>query len=65
MLIHAYLRASTKDQNALRAKQDLIDFANGYELKISSYHIEHASGASLEREVLWNMINDANKGDCI
>jgi len=65
MFLHAYLRASGLDQNALRAKQSLIDFASGYDMKISSFHVENASGTSLDRKVLWKMIDDANHGDCI
>ena len=49
MFIRAYLRASTKEQDAKRAKNELIQFANDHGHKIATFYIENESGAMLER----------------
>ncbi|WP_370621712.1 recombinase family protein (plasmid) [Citrobacter portucalensis] len=60
----AYLRASTTDQDADRAKQDLIDFAASYGVTLSSddFYSENVSGASLERPELDALIKSATPG---
>ena len=37
MFVRAYLRASTAEQNAERAKQSLIDFATAHYLVLPSF----------------------------
>ena len=37
MFIRAYMRASTKEQDAERAKETLVNFADGHECKIASF----------------------------
>jgi hypothetical protein len=37
MFVRAYLRASTKEQDARRAKEELRSFAKDRELKIATY----------------------------
>jgi DNA invertase Pin-like site-specific DNA recombinase len=49
MFLRVYLRASTKEQDANRAKDDLITFAKERNLKIAAFYVENESGASLER----------------
>ncbi|EGU32167.1 resolvase [Vibrio ichthyoenteri ATCC 700023] len=49
MFIRAYLRASTTDQHADRAKSELQTFANQHGIRIASFYTEHLSGAKLER----------------
>lgn len=63
--IRAYLRASTKEQNAERAKESLIQFATDHGQKIASFHMENESGRKLHRPELMRLIEDANKGDII
>lgn len=63
--IRAYLRASTEDQNAERAKDQLIQFAHEHGHKIASFYIENESGATLERPELHRLIADAQEGDVL
>ncbi|WP_201580489.1 recombinase family protein [Psychrobacter sp. Pi2-52] len=65
MFIRAYLRASTKEQDAKRAKSELIAFANDHGHKIAAFYIENESGAILVRPKLMQLIEDAHKGDVI
>jgi DNA invertase Pin-like site-specific DNA recombinase len=62
MTIRIYVRASTKDQNAERALNDLISFSKNYDDQYSAY-IENYSGTKLERPVLTQLLNEASKGD--
>ena len=65
MFIRAYLRASTKEQDAKRAKSELIAFTGEYGRKIAAFYIENESGATLERPKLMQLIDDAHEGDVI
>lgn len=65
MFIRAYLRASTKEQDAKRAKNELIQFATDHGHKIAAFYIENESGATLVRPQLMQMIEDAHEGDVI
>ena len=65
MFLRAYLRASTVEQNAERAKQSLIDFAADHNQRIASFYIENESGATLHRPKLMELISDAGEGDII
>src|SRR5690554_5428022 len=65
MFIRAYLRASTSEQNAERAKQSLINFATDHNQRIASFYVENESGATLNRPELMRLISDAGKGDII
>lgn len=65
MFIRAYLRASTKEQDANRAKDELIAFAREYGHKIAAFYTENESGAMLERPKLMQLIDDASQGDVI
>lgn len=65
MFVRAYLRASTKEQNADRARQQLIDFATEHGHKIASFYMENESGSTLNRPELMRMIEDAHTGDVI
>ena len=60
----AYLRASTDEQDATRAKQDLIDFAatHGITLASDDFYSENVSGASLARPELDALIKSATPG---
>ena len=65
MFIKAYLRASTKEQDAKRAKSELIAFANDHGHKIAAFYVENESGAILARPKLMQLIENANANDVI
>ena len=63
--IRAYLRASTTEQDASRAKQALINFAADHNHKIASFYVENESGSTLKRPELLRLIADAGTADII
>lgn len=65
MFIRAYLRASTDDQNADRAREELTAFAKEHGHRIASYYVENVSGATLERPELLRLLSDAQPGDVL
>ena len=65
MRVYAYLRASTKEQDALRAKGTLSDFAQILKVKVSAWFIENESGAKLQRPELFRLLETAEPGDAI
>ncbi|MBD9371348.1 recombinase family protein [Rhizobium sp. ARZ01] len=65
MHVRAYLRASTKDQDASRAKDDLLRFADERGLKIAASYVENESGASLARPELFRLLADCHPGDVL
>lgn len=65
MLVHAYLRASTAEQDANRAKQQLTDFAKERGHRIAGYYPENESGASLQRPELFRLLDAAEPGDVL
>ncbi|MCD9504028.1 resolvase [Photobacterium phosphoreum] len=65
MLIRAYLRASTTEQDANRAKNELREFITGFNKRIAGYYIENQSGTKLERPELNKLIEDSETGDVV
>jgi DNA invertase Pin-like site-specific DNA recombinase len=65
MFVRAYLRASTKQQDATRAKAQLEAFAAERGLHIAAFYVENESGASLQRPALFDLIADAKEGDIL
>lgn len=65
MFVRAYLRASTKEQDASRAKADLQAFAKERGLKIAVTYLENESGASLARPELFRLLADCEPGDIL
>lgn len=65
MFIRAYLRASTAEQDAERARQDLERFAQERGKRIAAFYVENESGAKLDRPELLRLISDAQKGDIL
>ncbi len=65
MRVYGYLRASTKDQDASRAKDTLKIFAENLKLKVSTWFIENESGAKLQRPELFRLLDIAEPGDAI
>lgn len=65
MFIRAYLRASTQEQDAERARGDLTRFAEDRGMRIASWYVENESGASLQRPELQRLLSDATPGDVL
>lgn len=63
--VYAYLRASTKEQDATRAKAALAEFAASNDLGHVTYFTENVSGASLQRPELMRLIDIAAPGDIL
>lgn len=63
--IRAYLRASTSDQDANRALNDLKAFTGARGLKIAATYTENESGASLKRPELFRLLSDCQEGDVL
>jgi DNA invertase Pin-like site-specific DNA recombinase len=63
--IRAYLRASTKEQDANRAYDLLVKFAEKHNRKICQKYIENESGRTLYRPELMRLIDEAHEGDII
>lgn len=62
MNAHLYLRASTKDQDANRAKTSLEKFAVDNGLTIAGIYSENISGTKLERPELLRLLETAKPG---
>lgn len=65
MFIRAYLRASTTDQDADRAREDLEQFAAERGLQIAARYVENESGAKLDRPELFRLLDDCCEGDVL
>jgi DNA invertase Pin-like site-specific DNA recombinase len=65
MFVRAYLRASTKEQDASRARADLDAFASDRGLAIAATYLENESGASLQRPELFRLLADSRPGDVL
>src|SRR3954469_7971699 len=65
MFVRAYLRASTEDQNANRAREQLDAFAAEHGLRIATFYVEHESGAKLARPELFRLLADARPSDVL
>ncbi|WP_417578598.1 recombinase family protein [Pelagibacterium sp.] len=65
MFVRAYLRASTKDQDATRARSQLENFAKERGLRIAATYIENESGAKLKRPELFRLLADCQPGDIL
>jgi DNA invertase Pin-like site-specific DNA recombinase len=65
MFIRAYLRASTQDQDANRAREELERFVMDRGLKIAARYTENESGAKLDRPELMRLLADCQEGDVL
>lgn len=65
MHIRAYLRASTKEQDATRAKDQLQAFVAERNLTIAASYVENESGAALKRPELFRLLSDCLPGDVL
>lgn len=64
MTVRIYVRASTKDQDAERALNDLKTFANEFGNEHISY-VENYSGTKLDRPKLNQLLNESKQGDVL
>ena len=64
MTTRIYVRASTKDQDAERALDDLRDFALTIEDDFQEY-VENESGTKLDRPVLNKLLDESANGDTL
>lgn len=65
VFVRAYLRASTEDQNANRARDILSGFVEEKGLKVAAWYTENASGTKVDRTELSRLIDDAQYGDVL
>jgi DNA invertase Pin-like site-specific DNA recombinase len=65
LFVRGYLRASTEDQDASRARSQLEAFAAERGLKVASWYVENESGAKLARPELFRLLADARPGDVL
>jgi DNA invertase Pin-like site-specific DNA recombinase len=65
MFVRAYLRASTDQQDATCARDQLEAFAAERGLTIAAWYMENESGASLARPELFRLLNDSQPGDVL
>jgi len=65
MFVRAYMRASTDQQDADRARGALEAFAAEHGQKIAAWYVENASGAKLERSGLARLLADSHQGDVL
>ncbi len=65
MIARSYLRASTDEQDATRAKEQVEAFAAEHGLMIVGTYTEHESGAKLARPELFRLIADSKPGDVL
>lgn len=63
--IRAYLRASTDEQDASRARGQIEAFAAQRDMQIASWYLENESGAKLQRPELFRLLSDAHPGDIL
>ncbi len=63
--IRAYLRASTQDQDASRARERLASFVADKGKEVVSWYVENASGTSTERSELSRLLTDSHIGDIL
>ena len=65
MFIRAYLRASTSEQDALRARGALDAFVAERGVRVAARYVENESGAKLDRPELFRLLDDCDPGDVL
>lgn len=63
--IRAYLRASTDEQDAARAKGQVESFAAERGMQVAAWYTENESGAKLARPELFRLLADSHPGDVL
>ncbi|WP_363279792.1 recombinase family protein [Mesorhizobium sp.] len=65
IFVRAYLRASTKEQDAGRSRADLEAFASQHGLRSTATYMENESGACLARPEVFRLLGDCQRGDIL
>lgn len=65
MFVRGYLRASTSEQDAQRARAQLETFAEERGLHVAAWYAENESGARLARPELFRLLADSRPGDVL
>ena len=65
MFVRSYLRASTNEQDATRARASLDAFATERGLTIAANYVETESGTTLVRPELFRLLSDCQPGDVL
>jgi len=65
MLIFGYLRTSTSEQDATRAKNALKNFACQHGHRIAGWYVDNISSATMTRPKLVQLLEEAEAGDII
>jgi DNA invertase Pin-like site-specific DNA recombinase len=63
--IRAYLRASTDEQDAARARDQVEAFAKDRGMQIAAWYVENESGTKLDRPELFRLLSDSHPGDVL
>lgn len=63
MFVRGYLRASTDDQDANRARGAIERFCEDRCLSVAAWYVENESGSKLARPELFRLLRDAHPGD--
>jgi DNA invertase Pin-like site-specific DNA recombinase len=63
--IRAYLRASTDEQDAARARDQVNAFTAERGMQIAAWYIENESGAKLAWPELFRLLSDSHPGDVL
>ena len=63
--VRAYMRASSKTQDANRAREQIAAFALSHGRDKLEWYVENVSGATLERPELMRLLESAHKGDIL
>jgi DNA invertase Pin-like site-specific DNA recombinase len=63
--VRAYLRASTNQQDAQRARTTLDQFAHDRAITICNYYVENESGTRLDRPELFRLLADSRPRDVL
>lgn len=64
-MLRAYLRASTTDQDADRARSAIQEFVTAYGERVAAWYVENASGRDADRAELQRLLDDAHPGDVL
>lgn len=64
-MVRAYLRASTAEQDAQRARGALLAFADVHGQRIAAFYPENESGTKLKRPELFRLLADSQPGDIL
>ncbi len=65
MRTYGYLRASTNEQDADRAKDELVEFSKRMGLHVSHWFVENETGTKLDRPELFRLLEIADPGDIL